>query len=41
MKIYKLTIKISEYKYGTTEPTKVKLVRINNINNYINGQTIE
>lgn len=33
--------KISEYKYGTTEPTKVKLVRINNINNYINGQTIE
>ena len=33
--------KISEYKYGTTEPTKVKLVKINNINNYINGQTIE
>lgn len=33
--------KISEYKYGTNEPTKVKLVKINNINNYINGQTIE
>lgn len=33
--------KISEYKYGATEPTKVKLVKINNINNYVSGQTIQ